>query len=176
MQMEKTIRDPFGLDAWKTCLMPVRMDGRRVLALGDGLNTPCNYAARRGALSVLGVDPSPWRVQRARFGAHRANLKYLCLPLEELQLPEKSFDLVLASLDSCAKGDPAGLLERVHGWLDESGELLLRVDRPGEADDDSLRDHAAMYINRLLLCGFEIRLLEETENFAWLLAKNAATA
>ncbi|MDL2274178.1 class I SAM-dependent methyltransferase [Oscillospiraceae bacterium OttesenSCG-928-G22] len=73
--------------------------GRRVLDLGCGFGWHCQYAAAGGARSVVGTDISKKMLAVAEEkNEYPAVVTYRALPMEELDFPAESFDVVISSL------------------------------------------------------------------------------
>ncbi len=78
-------------------MMPDLRD-KRVLDLGCGLGWHCRYAAENGAKCVTGIDISQKMIAAARAKTPSKKIKYLCMPLEDIDFAGDSFDIVISSL------------------------------------------------------------------------------
>lgn len=98
--------------------------GRRVLDVGCGEGSTAVLMAKLGA-HVTGVDISPGSIEvckrRARLDSVESQTRFYCSPLETLELPEGSFDIIW--------GD--AILHHVIPELDRVLSQLLRWARPG---------------------------------------------
>jgi len=114
--------------AWDA-ILPLLPDftGQSVLDLGCGDGRYCRCAASRGAERVLGVDLIR-RPQTA--GEKDSRITYRCAAIEDLQLPEGSFDTVLSFLTLHYIQDLTALTERVYRWLRPGGRFLFTVEHP----------------------------------------------
>jgi SAM-dependent methyltransferase len=104
--------------------------GLRALDLGCGTGQMARFLAEQGAASVLGVDLSERMLAVARRDYAHPRVRYKRAALEELSLPEASFDLVVSSLAVHYIDDYGGLVRRIASWLDESGVLVLSTEHP----------------------------------------------
>ena len=104
--------------------------GKRVLDLGCGFGWHSRYAARQGAVSVVGVDISRKMLAEAAQKTDDKNIEYICSSIEDYEYPAEAFDVVISSLalhyveafdDVCAK---------VHRCLADSGEFVFSVEHP----------------------------------------------
>jgi SAM-dependent methyltransferase len=103
--------------------------GADVLDLGCGTGQISIPLAIRGA-SVLGVDVSPAMAGRLTAEARRHGLPALtvvAIPIEELDLPPASVDLVVSSyaLHHLRDADKARLVTSAFGWLRPGGRLVI---------------------------------------------------
>ncbi len=103
--------------------------GDMVIDLGCGNGQISIPLARQGA-DVLGIDVSPAMADQLRAGAKRqglSNLDAIALPVEELDLPPASADLIVSSyaLHHLRDPDKARLVEAAITWLRPGGRLLI---------------------------------------------------
>src|SRR5215472_2112862 len=116
--------------------------GADVLDLGCGTRQISIPLAAQGA-NVLGIDVSPTMVSRLRGEAEHRGLRTLtavALPVEELDLPPESVDLVVSSyaLHHLRDADKARLVSAAFGWLRPGGRLVvadMMFGRGGSARD-----------------------------------------
>jgi len=119
--------------------------GADVLDLGCGNGQISIPLARRGA-NVLGVDVSPAMAKALRGEANRRGLPALtaiALPVEELDLPPASLDLVVSSyaLHHLRDADKAKLVSAALRWLRPGGRLVIAdmmFGRGGSARDRAI--------------------------------------
>lgn len=128
---EEIVGDP--RDEWEQEFTSRLRDGARVLELGCGGGTAeTRRLAQRFA--VTGVDISPRQVERARAAIPEA--EFVCADFTELELPDGSFDGVIAyyTLNHVPRELLAPLLARARTWLGPDGWLLAAFgtsDNPG---------------------------------------------
>ena len=98
-RMDRSVRGLEGAGEWKTLesMLP-DFGGKRVLDLGCGFGWHCEYAARHGAKSVLGVDLSETMLRRAKAEHWLPQITYECHSMDQVSLPEHSLDVALSSL------------------------------------------------------------------------------
>ncbi len=120
-----------GAGEWPA-LKPLLPDftGKRVLDLGCGYGWHCAYAARQGAKYVLGIDNSQKMLEVAKAKNSAPEIEYRRASIQELSLPEESFDLVFSSLAIHYLPDYPGLVEQVKGWLAPKGDFVFSVEHP----------------------------------------------
>lgn len=119
--------------------------GDAVLDLGCGNGQISIPLARQGA-DVLAVDVSPAMASRLRADAHSrglSSLSVVALPIEELDLPAASFDLIVSSyaLHHLRDPDKAKLVTAAYRWLRPGGQLVIAdmmFGRGGSARDRAI--------------------------------------
>ena len=119
--------------------------GAKVLDLGCGNGQISIPLARRGA-NVLGVDVSPAMAKALSAQAHHRDLKTLttvAMPIEELDLPPASVDLIVSSyaLHHLRDADKARLMTAAYRWLRPGGRLVIAdmmLGRGGSARDRAI--------------------------------------
>lgn len=104
--------------------------GCRVLDLGCGYGWHCQYAASHGAAYVLGTDISQRMLQTARKINAAPQIDYQCVAMEDLQLPDGSFDVILSSLAFHYIQDFPPLVANLSRWIKPGGRLVFSVEHP----------------------------------------------
>jgi SAM-dependent methyltransferase len=104
-------------------------DGTAVLDLGSGNGQISIPLAMRGA-NVLAIDVSPAMARQLNAEARRRGLNSLtvaALPVEELDLPPASLDLVVSSyaLHHLRDADKARLATAAYRWLRPGGQIVI---------------------------------------------------
>ena len=96
----------------------------RVLAVGVG--TGANLPFYTNAESIVGIDPDPYMLARARKRASRLDLRVELVQQEAERLPfaAHSFDTVVATWVLCTIEDPARALDEMQRVLAPNGLLL----------------------------------------------------
>ncbi len=109
----------------------------RVLDVGCG--TGLNFGYYPSEAEVVGIDPDPHMLRRARVRADRLrrSIKLLAEGAEELPVPDASFDVAVATLVFCTVPDPGQALGELRRVLCRGGQLRflehVRATTPGWA-------------------------------------------
>lgn len=103
---------------------------KRVLDLGCGYGWHCKYAADHHAASVLGTDLSEKMIQTARTINAAPSIEYRRVAMEDLDFPERSFDVVLSSLALHYVEAFAPLVRNISKWLVSGGSIVFSVEHP----------------------------------------------
>lgn len=110
-------------------LMPDFQD-RKVLDLGCGYGWHCKYAAEQGASEVLGIDISRKMIHMAQKKNAHQHIVYRQAAMEDLEFPEKSFEIVISSLALHYVEDYSGLVHKIAKWIKTGGYFLFSVEHP----------------------------------------------
>lgn len=103
---------------------------KRVLDLGCGYGWHCKYAADHHAASVLGTDLSEKMIQTARTINAAPSIEYRRVAMEDLDFPERSFDVVLSSLALHYVEAFTPLVQNISKWLVPGGSFVFSVEHP----------------------------------------------
>lgn len=130
-QMYRSQHGLAGAGEWPS-LEPLLPDftGKRVLDLGCGYGWHCSYAAQQGAAYVLGIDNSQRMLEVAKTKNNAPEIQYRQASIDQLSLPEESFDVVFSSLAIHYLPDYPGLVEQVKSWLVPGGDFVFSVEHP----------------------------------------------
>lgn len=104
--------------------------GKAVLDLGCGYGWHCKYAAEHGAAQVLGTDISARMLEVAAQKNAAPNIRYLRCAMEDLDLPDSGFDVVLSSLAFHYVRDFPALVANIARWLKGGGQFVFSVEHP----------------------------------------------
>lgn len=104
--------------------------GKTVLDLGCGYGWHCKYAVEHGATFVLGTDISHKMLETAAQRNPDEQIEYRCVAMEDLQLDENSFDVVLSSLAFHYVKDFVSLVQNISRWLKPGGAFVFSVEHP----------------------------------------------
>lgn len=145
-QMDRSIKGLAGAGEWHQLkkMLP-SFKGKRVLDLGCGFGWHCAYAVENGAKSVVGVDISENMLQRAREENSSEKTEYLCMPIEDVNFPANSFDIVLSSLAFHYIASFRDICEKVSRMLAPGGAFVFSVEHPvftAYGTEDWYRDEA----------------------------------
>ena len=130
-EMERSKRGLEGAGEWQELkkLLP-DFSGKRVLDLGCGYGWHCKYAAQKGADYVLGTDISQKMLNMAREKNADEKIEYKCIAMEELDISERTFDVVISSLAFHYVKDFDGLVHNISRWLKLGGSFVFSVEHP----------------------------------------------
>jgi ubiquinone/menaquinone biosynthesis C-methylase UbiE len=130
-KLPRSIEGLAGAAEWPSlrALLPA-LDGLKVLDLGCGYGWFCRWAREHGAAQVLGIDVSERMLARARTSTADTAITYVRADLEQLDLPEVSFDLAYSSLALHYIVDLPALLAKVQRALVPGGHLIFSVEHP----------------------------------------------
>jgi len=104
--------------------------GKRVLDLGCGFGWHCAYAARNGAVSVVGVDISDKMLAVAKKKTNSPNVKYIRTAIEDYEYPKNSFDVVISSLAFHYIESFDDVCIRVNRCLAPDGDFIFSAEHP----------------------------------------------
>lgn len=104
--------------------------GTRVLDLGCGYGWHCLYAAEKGAEYVLGADISYKMLQAAAEKNNHEKIEYRCCAMEDLDVPDGAFDVIISSLAFHYVENFAPLVEKISRWLKPGGWFVFSVEHP----------------------------------------------
>lgn len=103
---------------------------KRVLDLGCGFGWHCRYAAEHGAKSVIGIDISQRMLAEAKKKTEADNIRYICMPIEDIDFPDSSFDVVISSLAFHYVQSFEDILGKIRKCLSNNGEFVFSVEHP----------------------------------------------
>ncbi len=104
--------------------------GKRVLDLGCGFGWHCRYAVEQGARSVVGVDLSAKMLQEAKEKTTSALIEYVRMPIEDIDYPEDSFDVVISSLVFHYIKSFEDICLKISRCLMSGGNFVFSVEHP----------------------------------------------
>lgn len=130
-QMDRSIKGLAGAGEWHQLkkMLP-SFENKRLLDLGCGFGWHCAYAIENGASKAVGVDISENMLARARNENGSANTEYLCLPIEDVDFPDGSFDVVLSSLAFHYVESFGDICQKVSRMLSPGGAFVFSVEHP----------------------------------------------
>jgi len=104
--------------------------GRRVLDLGCGFGWHCRYAREQGAAHVVGIDISEKMLERARAESDDPAIEYRLGAIEDVDLADGAFDVVLSSLALHYIADLDAVLAKVARLLVPGGSFVFSAEHP----------------------------------------------
>lgn len=130
-RLSRSVKGLAGAPEWPAirALLP-DLRGLNVVDLGCGFGWVCRWAREQGAGRVLGLDISENMLTRARATTSDPAVTYANADMEQLDLPEASFDLAYSSLALHYIVNLAGLLAGVNRALVPGGHLIFSVEHP----------------------------------------------
>ncbi len=167
-QMPRSVRGLQAAGEWPELqrMLP-DFENKRVLDLGCGFGWHCRYAVAQGAKSVVGVDLSEKMLQEAKAKTDSPLITYLRLPIEAIDFPEVTFDVVLSSLAFHYIESFAAVCAKINRCLVRGGDFVFSVEHPvftaqGEQQwhDDSQGNHLHWPVDRYFDEGI-------TNGFSW---------
>jgi SAM-dependent methyltransferase len=106
------------------------LGGKRVVDLGCGFGWFARWARQHGAAHVLGLDLSENMVGRARTDTSDAGIDYEIADLEQIELPESSFDFAYSSLALHYIADLGRLVKTVQRSLRPGASFIFTIEHP----------------------------------------------
>ncbi|KAI0861767.1 methyltransferase domain protein [Xylaria cubensis] len=106
------------------------LKGARVLDLGCGLGWFSRFARTEGAASVRAIDLSANMLDKARSMTSDDDIAYEEADLEDLTLPETSYDVVFSSLAFHYLANLPQLVAEISKSLRRGGRLVFSVEHP----------------------------------------------
>jgi SAM-dependent methyltransferase len=130
-QMDRSKKGLEGAGEWETLkrLLP-DFHGKRVLDLGCGYGWHCVYALEHGAASTVGVDISEKMLAVAKEKTVFGHAEYRHIPIEDIDFPESSFDVVISSLALHYVTSFEDVAKKVHSFLASDGVFIFSVEHP----------------------------------------------
>lgn len=104
--------------------------GKRVLDLGCGFGWHCKYAVENGAVSVIGIDISENMLREAEKRNKSERIKYIRMPIEDIDFPQNSFDIVISSLAFHYVKSFDEICKKVNHSLVPKGNFVFSVEHP----------------------------------------------
>lgn len=104
--------------------------GKKILDLGCGTGEFAKYCIDKGASNVLGIDISKNMIEQANKDNKHEKIDYICTPIEDLELQNQKFDLIISSLAVHYIEDYSALIEKVTSLLNKNGEFIFSTEHP----------------------------------------------
>ncbi|MDM5360384.1 class I SAM-dependent methyltransferase [Peribacillus sp. ACCC06369] len=106
------------------------LKGKSILDLGCGTGHFSRYCIENGASKVLGVDISRNMIEQAKKDNNHEKIDYMCIPIEDLDLPNQKLDLIISSLAIHYIEDYPNLIKKINGLLKKNGEFIFSTEHP----------------------------------------------
>lgn len=103
---------------------------KTVLDLGCGYGWHCAFAAKQGAVGVLGLDSSIKMIEEAKKRNAGKQIEYRVCEIEEYEYPECMWDCVVSNLALHYIEDIEKIFQMVHRTLKPKGVFLFNMEHP----------------------------------------------
>lgn len=103
---------------------------KRVLDLGCGFGWHCMWAQQHGAKKVVGIDISKKMLEKARDMDSTASIEYIEMPIEDIDFPDGSFDIVISSLAFHYIESFDEMAKKINRLLSANGSFIFSVEHP----------------------------------------------
>ncbi|MGK4002199.1 class I SAM-dependent methyltransferase [Sorangium sp. So ce1036] len=147
-RLPRSVHGLAGAPEWPAiqALLP-ELTGKKVVDLGCGFGWFCRWAREHGAARVLGLDLSENMIARAKATTQDPGIAYEIADLEQLELPEGTFDFAYSSLAIHYIQDLGRLVRTVYRGLTPGSHFVFTTEhpifmaptRPGWSADDEGR-------------------------------------
>lgn len=101
-----------------------------MLDLGCGFGWHCRFAIENGAKLAVGVDISQNMLDEARSKTKSENIQYICMPIDDLDYTDNSFDVIISSLALHYIQSFDYVLSKISKWISKGGEFVFSVEHP----------------------------------------------
>lgn len=130
-KMERSVKGLQGAGEWHILkqMLP-DFTGKRMLDLGCGFGWHCRYAIEKGAVSVVGIDISKNMIDGAKKINNLPEISYIQMPIEDIDYPANSFDIVLCSLTFHYIESFGDICKKVNKCLTKGGSFVFSVEHP----------------------------------------------
>ncbi|MDQ0233251.1 class I SAM-dependent methyltransferase [Metabacillus malikii] len=106
------------------------LNGKTVLDLGCGNGQFSKYCVDNGAVKVTAVDISMNMIEQAKHENKHDKIDYICTPIEDYEVKNQKFDLIVSSLMIHYVEDYTELIEKVESLLNKNGEFIFSTEHP----------------------------------------------
>ncbi|WP_419958895.1 class I SAM-dependent methyltransferase [Psychrobacillus sp. BM2] len=106
------------------------LDGKNILDLGCGAGDFAKYCIENGASKVVGIDISKNMIEYANKENNHEKINYICTSIEDLDLQNHKFDLIVSSLAVHYIADYSATIEKVTSLLNKNGEFIFSTEHP----------------------------------------------
>lgn len=129
--MARSVYGLQGAGEWETFkhMLP-SFKNKRVLDLGCGFGWHCKYAIENKAKAVVGIDSSEKMIAKANQINKDKAIEYINSTIEEIELKNESYDVVISSLALHYVEDFYKVCEKVYSSLKYDGDFIFSVEHP----------------------------------------------
>src|SRR5690625_4146987 len=103
---------------------------KSILELGCGTGHFSKYCIENGASKVIAVDISNNMIEKAQKENAHEKIEYICAAIEDLELQNQKFDLIISSLAVHYIKDYSNLIAKIKGLLIKNGEFIFSTEHP----------------------------------------------
>ncbi|MGL4106676.1 class I SAM-dependent methyltransferase [Clostridium sp. LP20] len=130
-KMSRSVNGLKGAGEWHELkkLLP-DFTGKRLLDLGCGFGWHCMYAIENGAKSAVGIDLSENMLEEAKSRNYSPRIEYIRMPIENINYPKNSFDVVISSLAFHYIKSFKDICDKVYKCLTVGGDFIFSVEHP----------------------------------------------
>ena len=104
--------------------------GKSIIDLGCGYGENCKAFSEMQAGFVVGIDISHKMLEIAESENKAANIAYLDMPMENIQLIDRKFDIAVSSLSVHYIKDYEELMKRIYSLLNPGGIFVFSQEHP----------------------------------------------
>ena len=101
-----------------------------ILDIGCGMGGFAKYCIEQEATKVIGIDISEKMIEEAKRVNHDEHIEYIHAALEDVQLTENSFDLVVSSLALHYIKDYQATISKISSSLKTGGHFVFSIEHP----------------------------------------------
>ena len=106
------------------------LQGKALLDLGCGYGWHCIFAAKQGAVQILGLDLSRRMIEEAKKRTVDSRIEYRVCGIEEYEYPENMWDCVVSNLALHYIENIDSVFQKVHRTLKPDGVFLFNIEHP----------------------------------------------
>jgi len=130
-QMQRSVKGLKAAGEWHELqkMLP-SFAGKRVLDLGCGFGWHCRYAIEHGAKAVTGIDISERMLKKAQEMTESPLIKYVKMPIEDIDYSSNSFDVVISSLTFHYIENFNDICKKVSQCIATGGDFVFSVEHP----------------------------------------------
>lgn len=110
-------------------LLP-NLENKRVLDLGCGFGWHLRYAIEEGASHGIGIDISKRMIDVAKEKTSSNEIDYLLMPIEDMDFPNNSFDIVISSLSFHYIKSFKDVCLKINKSLISKGDFIFSIEHP----------------------------------------------
>ena len=106
------------------------LNGKSILDLGCGFGEHCVEFVNKGASKVVGIDISEKMLEVAKKENSNPAITYMLLPIEDIEMVDGKFDIVISSLAFHYVEDFDGAVKKIYDKLNTGGNFIFHRKTP----------------------------------------------